>query len=80
MFGDLAETMSYDLVPRTNKDRIGVLMFLILGGVPFLSLYAAVQYVPMGDFVALSALCPIVAYVVARVVLKHQFTILKVSM
>ena len=70
--------MSYDLVPRTNKDRIGVLMFLILGGVPFLSLYAAVQYVPMGDIVALSAICPILAYLIARIVLKIPLTILKV--
>ena len=50
------------------------------GGVPFLSLNAAVQFVPMGDIVALSALCPIVAYVIARVVLKHQFTVLKVRL
>ena len=72
------QKISYDLIPKTNKNRLGVVIFVILGGVPYLSLYAAVQYVPMGDIVALSALCPILAYVVARVVLKHKFTVLKV--
>ena len=70
--------MNYDLIPKTNRDRIGVLIFVIMGGVPFLTLYAAVQYVPMGDIVALSALGPILAYLIARVVLKHQLTVLKV--
>ena len=37
--------ISYDLIPKTNKNRLGVVIFVILGGVPYLSLYAAVQYV-----------------------------------
>ena len=78
IFGDSAETVSYSLVPKTNKERIGALTYALLGGVPFLSLNAAVQFVPMGDIVALSAMCPIFAYLIARIVLKQPLTFLKV--
>ena len=77
-FCEADQTVNYDLVPKTNKDRIGVVVFLIVGPIPWFCLYTAVQHMPMGDIAALSALCPVAAYIVARVVLKHQFTILKV--
>ena len=77
-FCEADQTVNYDLVPKTNKDRLGIVVFLIVGPIPWFCLYNAVQHMPIGDIVALSALCPVAAYIVARVVLKHQFTILKV--
>ena len=71
--------MDYAFLPPTLREKIGIAIWGALGGFPFASQYAAVQFIPMGDFTALCSLGPILAYIVARVFLKHKFTILKVT-
>ena len=74
-----AKVFTYKLIPDSRKDKGGCLLFLLMGAIPFISLYAAVIYCPMSDIVAVTAMVPILTYIVSWIVLKHQLTWLRVS-
>ena len=64
--------------PSATQDKVWALTYGMFAGARFAAFYAAVLFMPMGDYIVCIATTPIFSYIFSILLIKTKLTILKV--